>query len=74
MREHKLRVAAARELYDLADEGQEKIDAKLALKRELQKAVPSHSDVLAKVKADRNTNPSAGSVGGWGGGRYLSLA
>ena len=63
MREHKLRVAAARELYELADEGQEKIDAKAALKRELQKKVPKHEDMLAKVKADANTNPSARSEG-----------
>ena len=58
-----MRIQQAKDLYELADEGQEKIDAKAALKRELQKEVPKHEDMLAKVKADANTNPSARSEG-----------
>ena len=58
-----MRIQQAKDLYELADEGQEKIDAKAALKLELQKEVPKHEDMLAKVKADANTNPSARSEG-----------
>jgi hypothetical protein len=59
MRERKMKIQQAKDLYDLADEGEEKTDAKLALKRELQKEVPSHEDMLAKVKANSTTNPSS---------------
>ena len=34
-----MKIQQAKDLYDLADEGEEKTDAKLALKRELQKEV-----------------------------------
>ena len=58
-----MKIQQAKELYEMADEGEEKTQAKLAYKLELQKEVPSLDAMLAKVKANCSTNPSAGGQG-----------